>query len=452
MRALLSSPARRHRRLRRPGPRSASRAAPASAPRCPARPTRSCSTGSALPKLLGGAPAHVVGFAWDGSAWHQIPVQVDERDLVNPGQIYHRPTTIWPSLAGGGAYEMLVYTPPAAPRATGYTSAPTYTPSDSDPTFDGNDEVSFLANDTGKQAAGSVAAPAGVDATTPRRGEGDRPAQDVATSGTCTSSTATPSPAASAGHHRREVHVLVSTRGTTSPPTRWVTRRSVPNNSFGFNPEHSTVVTPHLPRDLRRPVAEQRARRHRRRRDGCDAARALALLRDRRLWPERGHLRRLDEQPGRGRVHRRTSPGPVRGIRSYLGANSYLYTANTHFFYPGREDLVTDVRGHAGLPGYGSADDYVDRHDRAEVLGPGEHGRADRRDRRTRSRRSPTSTGATAPPMWQMVSGNQGSVVTVRTLDTDISGPQRHDRVPGPQRGVAARSAPATRPRTARTA
>ena len=32
------------------------------------------------------------------------------------------------------------------------------------------------------------------------------------------------------------------------------------------------------------------------------------------------------------------------------------------------------------------------------------------------------TTGATAPSMWQMVSGKQGSVVTVRTLDTDITG------------------------------
>ena len=108
--------------------------------------------GSAVPKLLGGDPMHVVGFAWDGSAWHQIPVQVDERDLVNPGQIYHRPTTIWPTLFGTATpYKMLVYTPPAHPTA-GYTSSATYTPSDSDPTFDGNDELSFLANDTGKQA------------------------------------------------------------------------------------------------------------------------------------------------------------------------------------------------------------------------------------------------------------------------------------------------------------
>ena len=32
------------------------------------------------------------------------------------------------------------------------------------------------------------------------------------------------------------------------------------------------------------------------------------------------------------------------------------------------------------------------------------------------------TTGSTAPPSWQMVSGTQGSLLTVRTIDTDISG------------------------------
>ena len=92
--------------------------------------------GSALPKLLGTSPMHVVGFSWDGSAWHQIAVQVDERDLVNPGVIYHRPTSLYPNLFGTTTpYKILVYTPPPAVSA-GYTSSATYTPSDSNPTFD----------------------------------------------------------------------------------------------------------------------------------------------------------------------------------------------------------------------------------------------------------------------------------------------------------------------------
>jgi len=111
----------------------------------------------------------------------------------------------------------------------------------------------------------------------------------------------------------------------------------------------------------------------------------------------------------------------VRAIRSYLGANSYLYTANTHFFYPGREDLVTDIRGHAGLPGYGTADDYVTGTTGLKYSDPKNTGVPIDGTQDTVTPIGYT-TGSTPPPMWQMVSGNQGSVVTVRTLDTDISG------------------------------
>ncbi len=51
-------------------------------------------TGWPCPSSSGGDPQHVVGFSWDGKVWHQIPVQVDERDLVNPGQIYHLPAEL----------------------------------------------------------------------------------------------------------------------------------------------------------------------------------------------------------------------------------------------------------------------------------------------------------------------------------------------------------------------
>src|SRR5262249_6319670 len=68
--------------------------------------------GSSLPKLLGAAPSHVVAFAWDGDSWHQVPVQVDERDLVNPGQILHRSTSNWAKLPDGSPFTILAYTPP----------------------------------------------------------------------------------------------------------------------------------------------------------------------------------------------------------------------------------------------------------------------------------------------------------------------------------------------------
>ncbi len=113
--------------------------------------------GSALPKLIGATIPSVVGFSWDGSAWHQIPVQVDERDMVSPGQIENLPAVNWPKV-NGVTYKVLSYTTPSAPAA-GYTSWPTFTGTDSNPLFDANDQASFLANDSGKQAAAATAAP-----------------------------------------------------------------------------------------------------------------------------------------------------------------------------------------------------------------------------------------------------------------------------------------------------
>ncbi len=374
-------------------------------------------TGSAVPKLLGGAPAHVVGFAWDGNAWHQVPVQVDERDLVNPGQIYHRPTTIWPTVPGGGAYKMLVYTPPATASA-GYTSAPTYTPSDSNATFDANDELSFLANDTGKQAAGSVAAPPGVDASTREEVKATDPLKttDVGYLYLFHSATLTGGSAGTTG----VTYTFSLDSGNYLSTYKMGDPSLAPNNSFGFNPEHSTVVTPFYresfgDRWLNNAMAVTGG-------GGTGAA----LLERSHFYATVGCGRNEDtfdgsmNNPGEGAFIVNIS-GPVRAIRSYLGANSYLYTANTHFFYPGREDLVTDVRGHAGLPGYGAADDYVTGTVGLKYSDPANTGVT---IDGVQDAVTPIAyvTGSTAPSMWQMVSGGQGSVVTVRTLDTDISG------------------------------
>jgi hypothetical protein len=374
--------------------------------------------GSALPKLLGGAPTHVVGFAWDGTDWHQVPVQVDERDLVNPGQIYHRPTAIWPALAGGGGpYEMLVYTPP--PSGTpAYRSTATYTPGDHDPMVDGNDEVAFLADDTGKQAGGSVAAPAGVDASTREQVKVTDPLKmtDVGYLYLFHSDTLTGASAGTTG-----VKYTFSLDSGSYRKTYKMGDPSLsPNNSFGFNPEHSTVVTPTY-----RETFGDRWLNNGFAVTGGGGTGATLLERS-HFYVTVGCGRSEDtfdgsmNNPGEGAFIVNIS-GPVRAIRSYLGANSYLYTANTHFFYPGREDLVTDVRGHSGLPGYGSADDYVTGTVGLKYSDPSNSGVPIDGTADTVTPIAYT-TGATPPPMWQMVAGNQGSVLTVRTLTTSISG------------------------------
>jgi hypothetical protein len=374
--------------------------------------------GSALPKLIGVDPMHIVGFAWDGKAWHQIPVQVDQRDLVSPGQIYHLPPSSYPNLFGTTTpYKILVYTPPATLTA-GYTSSATYTPPDSNPMFDSNDQLSFLANDTGQQAGSSVANPAGVDGTTREQVTATDPLTPSQVgyvylfhSGTLTGG--------SAGTDGVKYTFSLDS-GSYTGTYKMGTGSLAPNNTWGFNPEHSTVVTPSYSQDfgdrwLNNGLAITSG--------GADGANIL----ERTHYYVTNTCSRSEDtfdgganNPGEGAFVVNIS-GPVRAIRSYIGANSYTSTVNTDIFYPDREDTVTELRGHAGLPGYGSADDFVTGTTGLTYSDPANsHIPIDG---------SPDAftpiaftTGSTPPASWQMVSGPQGSLVTVRTIDTSISG------------------------------
>jgi len=375
--------------------------------------------GSALPKLLGGAPMHIVGFAWDGNAWHQVPVQVDERDFVSPGVIYHLPVASYPKLFGTSTlYKPLVYTPPGT-LTTGYRSTDTYTPPDSDPTFDGNDELSFLANDTGKQVAPSFAAPAGVDASTREEVTARDPLANsqVGYVYLFHSNTLTGGSAGTTGVN----YTFSLDSGDYVSTYKMGTPSLSPNNTLGFNPEHSTVVTPAYSQQLGDRWLN----------NGLSvttggATGADILERTHYYATGVGCARSEDtfdggaSNPGEGAFVVNIS-GPVRAIRSYLGANSYKYTVNTDVFYPTLAVTVTELRGHAGLPGYGSADDYVTNTTGLKYTDPQN---SNVTIDGTPDAVTPIAytTGAAAPPMWQLVSGAQGSVVTVRTLDTDITG------------------------------
>ena len=374
--------------------------------------------GSALPKLLGTDPMHVVGFAWDGSTWHQVPVQVDQRDLVSPGQIYHLPTSNYPVLFGTSTpYKILVYTPPPTLTA-GYTSNATYTPPDSDPTFDGNDELSFLANNTGQQAGSSVANPAGVDVTTREEVKATDPLDpsEVGYVYLFHSDTLTGGGAGTDG----VTYTFSLDSGSYTGTYKMGTGSLAPNNTWGFNAEHSTVTAPSYrqtfgDRWLNNGLAITEI--------GANGANIL----ERTHYYVTNTCGRSEDtfdgganNPGEGAFVANIS-GPVRAIRSYIGANSYTYTVNTDIFYPHREDTVTELRGHAGLPGYGSADDFVTGTTGLTYSDPAN---SNIPIDGTPDAVTPISfsTGSTAPASWQMVSGVQGSLVTVRSLDTDISG------------------------------
>jgi len=98
-------------------------------------------TGDALPTLQGTALDHIATYRWDG-AWTQIPMQIDERKIVDFGDVYN---------LGPQGVTTLAYADPN-----------TYTGPDSDPTFDADDELVVMAIDAGPPAPSAAAEPPGI--------------------------------------------------------------------------------------------------------------------------------------------------------------------------------------------------------------------------------------------------------------------------------------------------
>lgn len=375
-------------------------------------------TGADTPELVGADPQHVVGFSWDGDAWHQIPVQVDERDMVSPGEIYHRAPANYPKLKGTSTvYEILVYTPPAASTAD-YTVFPTYTPADSDPTVDADDEIVFMAYDSGKVAPQGTALPAGVDAASRQVVTATDPlaSANVGTVYLFTSSTLTGGSAGTTGVD----YTFSLDSGDYKSTYKMGGIAPAPNNVSGYNPESSTVATPSYEMGFSDRWINDSLKITR----GGASGEEL-LDRTNYFATKVNCLRTEDTFSGKlstpGAFIANIS-GPVRAIRSYMGANSFTYTNVTHTFYASREDVKINLIGHEGLPGFGLATDlntglagmtYTDAANTALTI----DGVAD-----AHTSVSATTGAGALPPSWQVVQGPAGSVISSRKLETSIDG------------------------------
>ena len=122
--------------------------------------TRDCDPvvlkGSQSTCMLGLQPTQIVAFSFEGNQWQQIPVQVDEMIVLDIAAPYG-PTTgdCFYKSDENVAWDVLFYADPN-----------TYTGSDvTNPTVDADDEIAFMARDAGSQSTASNC-PAGVDAST----------------------------------------------------------------------------------------------------------------------------------------------------------------------------------------------------------------------------------------------------------------------------------------------
>ena len=276
--------------------------------------------GSDVPRLVGAAPGKVLAFRNLNGRWDQIPVQVDERALIDLGTVYNEPAD---------GVKLMTYTDPD-----------TFAGADPDPTVDGNDEIVFMGIDGGSRAS-SGSHPPGVVAGSGEEIRFHDPIGD---------------PTDTFVYLYRQTGNLDQSAGRPYVDYDFNLLSGDYKSTYrlqdGPNPEDSTVRTNFYTRHFSDRWADDGLRITAPGASGVDI-----LDRHKNLFAP-GNCGRsedtFDDAEGAFIVNK---SGPVRAIRSYIGANSGPLTARQHIFYDRREDITTTLRVHA-IPGVMDFFDY----------------------------------------------------------------------------------------------
>jgi hypothetical protein len=277
-------------------------------------------TGASVPSLASAPANRLVAFrAGANGGWTQIPVQVDERLTTTVAAIYG-----WPAGTKAWLYPTSLDVP-----VNVYADPGTFVGADPDPSLDGDDEIAFMARDAGLQATDVTTAPAGtvgkgveVAVKDPLDPAGAGFVYLFAGNGTL-------DPGAGA-HYVSYDFKLNSGAYKTTYNTLW-----------GPNTEDSTVrgstyTTHFASRWLEDSLTL------------TQGDRPAQDLVDRFMYDISGsNCARtedtFDAEEGAFVVNK---VGPVRALRSYVGANSGPNTQNTHVFYDQAVYVHTDLRVH----------------------------------------------------------------------------------------------------------
>lgn len=333
-------------------------------------------TGAQVSALLGKVPGAIVAFRFDG-AWTQIPVQVDERDFRDFAVPYN-------TLAVGVGTLM-------------YADGGTFTGPDTDPMIDADDELVFMARDAGDlQRSPATLDPAGV-----------LPGSRV--------ELAVTNPIDLAVAY---VYLFV-TDGTLLPGAEqdYVTYnfnllsgdyKATYGLLSGPNPENSDVTTAYY-----RTHFSDRWIRDEVNVKAGSATQADVIDRHKNLFAP-GNCARSENTFSNGEgCFIANIDGPVRAIRSYLGANSGPFAQRVHLFYERRHDIATHLRVHA-IPGVTDFYDYSPEADNMTYYNDLNAGGASIDGDPTGDMVTPGAI------VWEMVTGAQGTLIMALALDTDI--------------------------------
>jgi hypothetical protein len=330
-------------------------------------------SGGDLPALQGIPVDEVVGFRFQGG-WQQVPVQIDERKRVDYGVVYNQGPVGVGSLA--------------------YTDGLTYTGPDDDPTLDANDELVFMAMDAGDRAGAGAGRPAGVFGEPALEVEIVDPLDGGVGYVYLFRSDGSLAPGAGRSYVSYTFNLLagdyIPNYGLMAGPN--------PEDSEAFSPYYRTHFSDRWIRDEVNVFAGT-------------ASGADILDRHKNMFGP-GNCARTENtfSNGEGAFFANKS-GPVRAIRSYMGANSGPFTQRDHLFYQRRQDIVTHLRVHA-ISGVIDVYDYSPQaegmiyFDDLNLLGATVDGLAD--------------AIVLGSITWEMVTGQQGTLVMGLSFETDI--------------------------------
>jgi hypothetical protein len=345
-------------------------------------------TGADVPSFDGILPNRLVAFRYDGG-WVQIPVQVDERDNKTFTTVYN------------GTYTSSV-------TQLFYTDTNTWTGADSNTNLDANDEIAFMSDDAGGQPPSF-----------------SQPPNTLAMSGMALEITDPLNPAQQGWVY------LYESDGTLDPGAgaSYVTY-TFSLNSGNYkatykldasmfptgNPENSTITTPNYTYHFGDRWQEDALQ------IAVGGATNVDILDRHKALFAPGFCGRSEDtfdgyvatSPIEGAFVANKS-GPVRAIRSYVGANSGPLTQRDHVFYAQRQDIRTYLRVHS-IP---SVMDFIDYSPDANLM-------TYYNDLNTGGVTidgNPVPDTLTAGAIdWQMATGAQGTIVVSGSVSTNIAG------------------------------
>ena len=359
-------------------------------------------TGAQVSSLGGTDATDIVAFARQNDAWTQIPVQVDERVVQDFCEIYGKSSGRWSAQPACKTSKVVT--------ALFYADADTFTGADPDPSLDLDDEVVFMARDGGDRVVNDVD-PAGV---VPGSGI-ELTLQD--------------------GEDQAWVYLFARDDSGLEPDAgKKYVQYTFSLNGIDYKTEYDLYGTscggfdatcnPTMTEDS--TIAGASYTRHFVARWMTDALKITAGdatgvdildLHQSRFGPESCGRHVLTYSTAEGAFIANID-GPVRAIRSYLGANSGPLTQRDHLFYDHREDIVTQLRVHATSQGIMDLMDYSEAAIGMTYIN-------DLNPDGLLIDGIPDTANEAGIPQWEMVTGPQGTLVMTGLLDvsfeTDIA-------------------------------